>query len=149
MITKPCPICAKPMKQLWSSFYCDCKKEVKETTISTFSNPEEAYEYAVCNGSSEESRLAACKDSKYAFWYAEHVDKCPRDETRKGACKDPIYAYCYADDIDKCSRDDTRKAACKDPEYAYWYAKDVDKCKHPDTEQAVKGSSFEEDYKKI
>jgi len=142
---KICPDCSKPMKQLWSSFYCDCEKEVKEIS---FSNPKEAYLYALKNGSSEESRLVACKDPCYACWYAKNVNKTPRDDTREGACKDPYWAFFYAKYIDKSPRDDTRLAACKFPKYAYWYANDVDKCKHPDTANAVKGSDFEEDYKK-
>ena len=34
--------------------------------------------------------------------YAQFVDKCSRDDTRVAACKDSYWAYLYAKYIDKC-----------------------------------------------
>ena len=111
--------------------------------------PEKAYEYALKNGPSEETRKIACKDPKFAYWYAEDVDKCPGENTRNAACKNPYYAYHYARDVDQCPREDTRKVACEDPECAYYYAKDIDKDFHEDTWNAVQNTEYEEEYKEF
>ena len=58
----------------------------------------------------------------YAYGYAYFIDKESRENTRNAACKDFRYAY-FMRDIDKRPREDTREAACKDPENAYYYAK--------------------------
>jgi len=122
--TKLCPYCSKPMKILLTSFYCDCKKEVKESNYK-FTTAEDA------------------------FYYAKYIDVEPSENTRKIACMGPIWACYYAFEIDKCPRDDTRAAACTAAKWAFFYAQDVDKCKHPDTEKAVKDSSFERRYRDL
>ena len=46
----------------------------------------------------------------------------PSNETRKNACGNPYSAYYYAEDVDKCPREDTPKSRMQNPESAYWYA---------------------------
>ena len=111
--------------------------------------PEEAYGFAKEHGPSEETRKIACKDLCLAFWYAKCIDKCPREDTREAACKESYNAFYYALLIDKCPRDNTREAACKDSLYAYCYALEIDKCFREDTWMAVKGTEYEEKYKRI
>ena len=43
--------------------------------------PEEAYNYALKYGPSDETRRIACEDPKYAYYYATEVDKELKDET--------------------------------------------------------------------
>ena len=50
--------------------------------------------------------------------------------------------------MDKGPNKDTRKAACKNSEWAYHYALNVDKCFTKETWLAVKGTKYEEKYKK-
>ena len=69
-----------------------------------YMRPKNAYNYAKGYGPSDETRQIVCKNPKYAYYYAENVDKCPRDDTRKAACKASQYAYFYARDIDGCPR---------------------------------------------
>jgi len=59
-------------------------------------NPREAYRYARDHGQSKKTRESACKDPQYACWYAEDIDKEPREDTRNAACKHPWHAYQYA-----------------------------------------------------
>ena len=89
------------------------------------------------------------QSSYSAYYYAKHVDKCPRDDTREAACKDSQCAYFYARDVDQKPRKDTREAACKDPYCAYEYARDIDQNFHEDTWEAVKNTDRAEMYKKI
>ncbi len=69
--------------------------------------------------------------------------------TRVVACKNPHYAYYYARYIDKKSRNDTRIAACKNPESAYYYARDVDKSFYQDTYEATLNTYCEKYYKQF
>ncbi len=112
-------------------------------------SPEEAYEYAYKNGSSEETRIIACKDLYYAYVYAANIDKQSRKNTRIAACKDPQFAYLYAKWVDKQPREDTRISACKNSKFIYYYAKDIDKGFHQDTYEATINTKYEEDYKKL
>ena len=80
----------------------------------------------------------------------EHAERHgPSDDTRVFACKNPFYAYYYALDVDKCPREDTREAACREAKYAYEYAIKVDKEAQIDTWLAVKDTEYEREYKKI
>lgn len=78
-------------------------------------------------GVSDLLREAACVSSRYAYYFAQHVDKGPREDTRAAACRDPKFAYMYALHVDLCPREDTRVAASKNPKYAFLYAENVDK----------------------
>jgi len=105
------------------------KKPGDETRTAACREPKCAYFYAVHvdKTSREDTRTAACLDPKWAFWYALAVDKSPRNDTRTAACRDPKFAYLYARDVDKTARDDTRTAACQNPEFASSYASEVDR----------------------
>jgi hypothetical protein len=85
----------------------------------------EAYWYAkyIDKSPTEETRIAACKNSTWAFHYAREVDKEPTKETRSAACKDFNWAYCYARDIDKKPTEETRIAACEDSTWKSEYEK--------------------------
>ena len=73
----------------------------------------------------------------------------PSEETREVACIDPFNAYSYAYYVDKCPREDTRKAACRNTQWTYYYARDIDKCPMEETWLAIKGTQYEEEYRKI
>jgi hypothetical protein len=44
-------------------------------------NFEEAYEYALEYGPSDETRKIICENSEYAYFYAKYIDKCFREDT--------------------------------------------------------------------
>ena len=45
--------------------------------------------------------------------------------------------------------EDTRKASCQRPYSAFEYARDIDKCPMEETWLAIKGTQYEEEYRKI
>lgn len=51
-------------------------------------------------------RHLALLDPSCAYFYALHVDECPRGDTRAATLADPNYVYLYARDVDKCPRDE-------------------------------------------
>ena len=112
-------------------------------------NHEEAFDFAYKHGPSDKTRKIVYQDSLCALYYARNIDKCPREDTRKAVCQYSGYAYWYAKEVDMCPHEETRKAACKDSLYAYCYALEIDKCFREDTWMAVKGTEYEEKYKRI
>ena len=60
-------------------------------------NFEEAYEYALEYGPSDETRKIICENSEYAYFYAKYIDKCSHEDTRNAACRKLEYAYLYAE----------------------------------------------------
>ncbi len=59
-------------------------------------------------------------ESLYAYYYALDIDKCPRDNTREAACKNSKFAYQYARDVDEGFHEKTWEAA-KNTEYEEKY----------------------------
>jgi sarcosine oxidase delta subunit len=55
----------------------------------------------------------------------------------------------YALNIDKGSHKETRNAACQDSYYAFLYARDIDKCLTEETWLAIKGTQYEEEYRRM
>ena len=87
-------------------------------------------------------------DYMSALYFAYFIDEGPHDDTREAVLKDPKSSYHYAFETDKHPRDDTRKACCKDPYWAYAYARDVDYKPKRATREAVKGTCYEDSYKR-
>jgi len=92
--------------------------------------PKEAYDYALKNGGSDKLRNICCQDPFWACWYAEDIDKVPREDTRTVACKDHWHAYMYAQKIDKGYHRETRKSCYKSSFYYRLYLRDVLKPKY-------------------
>ena len=106
-----------------------------------------AYEKALENGPSDDTRKYACLSPEYACKYAFEVDEEPREDTREAACKEPLWAFAYAMFVDEGPGDVTRNAACLNPEWALKYAIEIDKRGRPDTYKAVENSEYEQEYK--
>lgn len=64
--------------------------------------------------------------------YQQALADGPSDETRFACLSQPDCAYLYARDVDKSPRADTRKASAVDRDCAYLYARDVDNYPHPE-----------------
>lgn len=75
--------------------------------------PLQAYQNALTEGPSDETRVIACEDEDFAYMYALIVDKGPREDTRKAACRGAVTAYLYALMVDKGFHDSTWKAVRK------------------------------------
>ena len=73
--------------------------------------PKQAYAKARIEGPSDLTRNAVLKDPRCTYWYAEDVDKCPRNDTRRAVLSEPLYAYWYSKDVDRCWRADTWKSS--------------------------------------
>ena len=98
-------------------------------------------------GPTQETREACCIDGSWAYNYATYVDKKVCDETREACCRYPETAFTYAWFIDRVPRDDTRKACLSNPRFACKYAINLDECFREDTWNAVKGTTYEEEYR--
>jgi len=85
--------------------------------------PKEAYELAIKEGPSDNTRKTACESSWYSYLYAKEIDKGPNDTTRTGAYKDPDCAYLYSVNIDGYYRKDALEAMLEKPFVAENYRK--------------------------
>ena len=72
----------------------------------------------------DNARRAACRGPEQA--YDRALREGPSDETRAAARGRPEWAYLYAHNVDRGPRDDTRAAVGGKPKWAYHYARDVD-----------------------
>jgi len=119
----------------------ELNRETKEFWEVLIKNFEWAYNYAlhVDKQPRDDTRSAILSDPEWAFFYAHDIDKCPRDDTRNAVSHNPKWAYFYAILVDECFRDDTRKATLDDPEWAYFYALNIDRCPKDDTRNAALG----------
>ena len=81
--------------------------------------------------------------------YNKAIKNNHTEELQEIACKDPWYAYLYAKSIRGADIGCCQEWACKDPVYAYYFARDV---KGADLEaclEAVKGSWWEDEVRKM
>jgi hypothetical protein len=86
----------------------------------------------------------------YAYYYARNVDKCPTEETRIAACKNSWDAYRYALRVDERATKETRTSACGISSRAFYYARDVDKKPTDETRiAACKDLNWVEEYKEF
>ena len=63
--------------------------------------PLQAYDKALKEGPSDDTRKAVLFNSVYAYRYAYYIDKRPTEDTRNAILSNSYYAYYYAIDIDK------------------------------------------------
>ncbi len=69
--------------------------------------PGQAYLKALVEGPADYTRNIACREPRYAYYYAWDIDQYPRPETREGVLSDVRYTYLYARDVDRQYRKDT------------------------------------------
>ena len=60
----------------------------------------------------------ACKDSKWAYYFAKTVPGADIEKCQESACKDPYYAYCFAKEVPEADIGKCRKI-CKGTKYAF------------------------------
>jgi len=69
--------------------------------------PKEALTIGKREGPHKSTRLAACREPKWAYYYALQVDKGPREDTRQAACGEPYWACQYALEVGEEFQEET------------------------------------------
>jgi len=63
----------------------------------------------------------ACKDSKWAYYFAKTVPGADIGKCCEAACKNPWWAHNFALNIPGANIEKCQEATCKDPGMAYYF----------------------------
>jgi hypothetical protein len=124
-------------------------KEIIIKMKNIIKEAEKAYNKAFNSGHTEELQEIACKDPYYAYCFAMVVKGADIWYCQEAACKEPYWAYCFAKYVVGADIEYCQEWACKDPYWAYWFAVDVNGVDLEVCLEAVRGTEWEGDVRKI